>query len=77
MGHPPHPTHQKLLSKKECSGKTVHNIKVAQNDPLNSSSPKNRPGGQQDQGCGVVLHVQEEVCQSTLTFGRRVAGYQE
>ena len=31
----------------------------------------------QDQGCGVVLHVQEEVYQSTLTFRRRVAGYQE
>ena len=26
---------------------------------------------------GVVLHVQEEVYQSTLTFRRRVAGYQE
>ena len=29
------------------------------------------------QGHGVVLHVQEEVYQSTLTFRRRVAGYQE
>ena len=26
---------------------------------------------------GVVLHVQEEVYQLTLTFRRRVAGYQE
>ena len=34
-------------------------------------------GGQQDQGHGVVLHIQEEVYQSTLTFRRRVAGYQE
>ena len=25
----------------------------------------------------IVLYVQEEVYQSTLTFGRRVAGYQE
>ena len=30
-----------------------------------------------DQGHGVVLHVQEEVYQSTLTFRRRVAKYQE
>ena len=48
--------------------------------PLNSSSPKNRPGGQQDQGHGVVLHDQEEGYQSTLNFGRGVAkgtlGYQ-
>ena len=52
-------------------------VKAAQNDPLNSSSPKNRPGGQQDQGCGVVLHVQEEVYQTTLTFRWRVARYKE
>ena len=36
-----------------------------------------RPGGQCDQGHGVVLHVQEEVYNSTLTFRRRVAGDQE
>ena len=62
---------------KECSGKKVLIVSVAQNDPLDSLSPKNLPGGQQDQGCGVVLHVQEEVYQATLTFRRRVAGYQE
>ena len=39
--------------------------------------PKKLPGGQQDQGPGVVLHFQGEVNQSTLTFRRRVAGYQE
>ena len=33
--------------------------------------------GQRNQGCGVVLHVQEEVYQYTLTFRRRVVGYQE
>ena len=47
---------------KECSGEKVQKIKVAQNDP----------DGQQDQGDGVVLHVQEEVYQSTPTFRRRV-----
>ena len=38
-------------------------VKVAQNYPLDSSSKKNLPGGQQDQGRGVVLDVQEEVYQ--------------
>ena len=47
---------------KECSGKKVLIVKVSQNqnDPLDPSSQKNRPSGQQDQGHGVVLHVQEE-----------------
>ena len=65
MGHhPTHPTHHpQLLSMKECSGKKVQKIKVAQNDPLDSSSQKNGPGGQREQGRGVVLHVQEEVYQ--------------
>ena len=40
---------------KECSGKKVLMVKVAQNDPLNSPSQKNLPGGQQDQG---HVHVQ-------------------
>ena len=62
---------------KECSGKKVLIVKVAQNGPLDSPSQKNGPGGQQDQGHGVVLHVQEEVYQSTLAFTRRVARYQE
>ena len=35
------------------------------------------PGGKQDLGHGAVLHVQEEVYHSTLTFRRIVAGYQE
>ena len=38
----------------------MQKIKVAQNDPLDSSSQKNLPGGQRDQGRGVVQHVQEE-----------------
>ena len=38
---------------------------------------KNLPGGQQDQGHEVVLHVQEEFYQSTLTLKRRIAGDQE
>ena len=62
---------------KECSGKKVLKLKVAQNDPLDSPSQKNLPGGQRDQEREVVLHVQEEVYQSTLTFRRRVARYQE
>ncbi len=70
-----HPTQHPLTFKHE--GKKVLMVKVAQDDPLNSSSQKNWPGRQQDQGCGVVLHVQEEVYQTTLTFRRRVAKYQE
>ena len=57
---------------KECSGKKVIIAKVAQN-----ASQKILPGGQQDQRRGVFLHVLEEVYQSTLTFRRRVPGYQE
>ena len=60
---------------KECSGKKVLKAKVAQNDPLDSPSQKNWPGGQQDQGHEVVLHVQEEVYWWTLTFRRSVAKY--
>ena len=48
-----------------------------QNDPHDSSSQKNWPGGQQNQGHGAVLHVQEEVCQLTLNFRRRVDRDQE
>ena len=62
---------------KECSGQKVQKIIVAQNDPLDLSSQKNLPGGQQEQGREVVLHVQEEVYQSTLTFRRRIVWYQE
>ena len=45
--------------------------------PLTHPAKKNSPGGQRDQGQGVVLHVQGEVYQSTITFRRRVAWYQE
>ena len=44
---------------------------------FHSSSQENQSGGQQDQGHGAVLHVQEEDYQSTLTFRRRVARDQE
>ena len=38
-------------------------------------TPLTHPDGQREQGHGVVLHVQEEVYQSTLTFRRsRVPG---
>ena len=53
--------------------KKVLIVKVAQNDPPDWSRQRNWPGGQRDQGHGVVLHVQEEVYWSTLTFRRRVA----
>ena len=62
---------------KECYGKKVLIVKVAQIDPLDSSSQKNLPDGQRDQGHGVVLHVQEEVYQLTLFFSRKVARYLE
>ena len=64
---------KKFISKKVLMPK----IKVAQNDPLDSSSQKNLPGGQRDQGHEVVLHVQEEVYQLNLTLKRRIAGDQE
>ena len=60
---------------KVCSGKKVLIVKVSQNDPLDSSSQKNGPGGQRDQGCGVALHDQEEGYQLTLNF-RRGEGFQ-
>ena len=40
-------------------------------DPPNKANKL--PGGQQDQGHEVVLHVQEEVYQSFLAFRRIVA----
>ena len=48
--------------------KKVLIVKMSQNDPLDPFSEKNLPDGKQDQGHGVVLHVQEEVYQSTLTI---------
>ncbi len=48
---------------KEFSVKKVLIVRVAQNDPLDSVGQIN----QGDQGHGIVLHVQEEVYQSTLT----------
>ena len=48
---------------KEYSGKKVLIVKVTQDDPLDSPSKKNLPGGQQDQGHGVLLYVQEKGCQ--------------
>ena len=59
---------------KEYSGKNVLIVKVAQNDPLDSSSQKKKNRRTADQGHGVVLHVQEEVYQLTLTFTKSVLG---
>ena len=53
---------------KECSGQKVLKVKVAQNDPLDSPSQKNWPGGQQGQGHEVVLHDQGEGYQQPITF---------
>ena len=68
---------QSFMFKKKFISKKVLIVKEAQNGPLDSSSPKNLPGGQRDWGRGVVLHVQEEVYQSTLTFRRILARDQE
>ena len=59
---------QSYMFKKKFISKKVLIVKVAQNGPLDSSSQKKLPGGQRDQEHGVVLHVQREVYQSTLTF---------
>ena len=48
------------MFKKKFISKKVLKVKVAQKDPLDLSSQKNLPGEQQDQGHGVVLHVQEK-----------------
>ena len=45
-------THPQHLSMKECSGQKVLIVKQSQNDPLDSPSQKNWPGGQRDQGMG-------------------------
>ena len=48
---------------------------MSQNDalyPHTHLAKKNLPGGQQDQGCRVVLNDQGEGYGSTLTFRRRV-----
>ena len=63
------------MFEKKFISKKVLLLKEAQNGPLDSSSPKNLPGGQQDQGRGIVLHVQEEVYGLTLNFKRRVNKY--
>ena len=63
---------------RECSSKKELKVKVAQNDPLTQLAKKiDQVDSIIKQGHGVVLHVQEEVYQSTLTFRRRVAGYQQ
>ena len=59
MGH--HPI-------KECSSKKVLMMRKSWNDPLDQPSPKNWPGGQQEQGHGVVLHDPREGYQEPTTF---------
>ena len=55
----------------------MQKIKVAQNDPLDSSRKKIDQMDSESKDAGVVLHVQEEVYQLTLIFRRRVARYLE
>ena len=43
-------------------------MKVVQNDPLDSPSQKNLPGGQRDQGQGLVLYDPGEGYQNPTTF---------
>ena len=57
---------------KECSGKKVLIVKVAQIDPLDSFGQK-IDQVDSNMGYGIVLHVQEELHQSTLIFRMRVA----
>ena len=54
MGHPPHPI---TLSMKECSGKKVQKIKVAQNDPLDSPAKKIEQmySENKDMGCSYMF----------------------
>ena len=52
---------------KELSRGKVLKWKVSQNDPQNPSRWIHGPGGQRDQGHGVVLHDQEEVYQPHIT----------
>ena len=51
-----------------CSGKKVLLEKVALNEPLDLSSQKNDHVDSKIKDAGVVLHVQEEVYQSTLNL---------
>ena len=45
---------------------------MAQNDPIDSSNQKNWPGGQQDQGDGVVLN-EEKIIKNLHILGVGVA----
>ena len=53
---------------KECSREKVLKGKKSQYDPPYPSRWSVGPGGQQDQGHGVVLHVQGEGYQPPITF---------
>ena len=60
--------HSVLCTMKECSSKEVLIVKKSWNDPLWLSSQPNLPGGQQDQGHGLVLHDHREGYQQPITF---------
>ena len=51
---------------KECSREKVQEGKKSEYDPPYPSRSSVGPGGQQDQGYGVVLHVQGEVYQQPI-----------
>ena len=67
VGSPP-PPHPKVLSMKECSSEKVLMVRKSQNDSLDQPSPKDWPGGQQEQGHGVVLDDPEEGYQQHIIF---------
>ena len=46
----------------------LDNSKKVLNDPLYSTSPKDGPGGQREQGHGLVLHDPGEGYQQPTTF---------
>ena len=53
---------------REFSNQKVLIVKKSLNDPLYPSIPKDWPGGQQEQGPGVVLHGSAEGYQEPKTF---------
>ena len=57
-----------------------HPLQKSSNDPLYPSSLKDSPGGQQEQGHGVVLHDQEEGYREPTNFrseSSQVKGFNE
>ena len=58
---------------KECSGKKVLKTKVAQNDPLDSSSKKIDQVDSKNKEVGLSYMIQEKVIKNLLLLGVGVA----